>query len=182
MNNNIIAGLILSAIGILILINRKTKQNNLIYKKENLKLPYKEISLPVKKWSMPIKGKPYERFFNAATLTYSLPENLLARVAYQESHFRPDIITGKVRSRKGALGIMQIMPIWHPNVDPLDPKAAIQYAAQYISKLYKQFGSWSLALAAYNWGPGNLANKGFNNAPLETRNYVSSIINDLNLV
>lgn len=181
MNNNIIAGLILSAIGILILINRRSPQNRLSYKKEDLQLPFKESPLPVKKWNIPTKGKPYEKFFNAATIAYSLPKNLLARIAYQESHFRPDIITGKVRSRKGALGIMQIMPIWHPNVDPLNPEAAIQYAAQYISKLYRQFGSWSLALAAYNWGPGNLANKGFDNAPLETRNYVSNIINDLNI-
>ncbi len=51
-------------------------------------------------------------------MIYNLPKNLLARVAYQESHFRPSIINGTQKSSKGAVGIMQIIPKWHPNVDP----------------------------------------------------------------
>ncbi len=112
-------------------------------------------------------------------MVYNLPLNLLARVAYQESHFRPDIINGETKSEKGAVGIMQIMPRWHPNVDPSDPHDSIQYAGKYLRQLYNKLGTWDLALAAYNWGIGNLQNKGFDNAPLETRNYVSDILSDI---
>jgi soluble lytic murein transglycosylase-like protein len=112
---------------------------------------------------------------------WSIPRDLLARVAYQESHFRDDIINGTTSSAAGAQGIMQIVPKWHPDVNPLDPYAAITYAGRYLRSLYDQFGSWKLALAAYNWGPGNLA-KYVNQPgkwPAETLNYVTEITKDV---
>ena len=39
----------------------------------------------------------------------------------------------------------------------LDPVRATDAAARYLRDLYAQFGSWPLALAAYNWGENNLA-------------------------
>src|SRR5271167_4222346 len=47
---------------------------------------------------------------NAAEGMYNIPTDLLARIAYQESHFRNDIITGATASPAGALGLMQLMP------------------------------------------------------------------------
>ncbi len=133
-------------------------------------------------WRVPAAGREYEKLFNSASKKYGLPKNLLARVAYQESRFRPDIITGQLDSKAGAKGIMQIVPRWHPNVDPLNPNEAIPYAAGYLKRLYNKFGSWSDALAAYNWGEGNLGkwkNKGTPLMPQETKNYVSEIMKDI---
>jgi soluble lytic murein transglycosylase-like protein len=74
---------------------------------------------------------------------------------------------------------MQIVQRWHPNVDPLNVSDAIDYAGQYLAKLKKSTGSWQMALAAYNWGIGNLKNKGFENAPKETRDYVIEVAGDV---
>lgn len=139
------------------------------------------IVMKEKKWTIPTEGKPYAQHFADAESQHGLPFNLLARVAYQESRFRQDIITGEKISGAGAVGIMQIVPRWHPNVDPLNTVEAIFYAASYLSKLHTQFGSWDLALAAYNWGPGNLRKHGIDDAPLETRNYIAQIGRDVTL-
>lgn len=133
-------------------------------------------------WRIPAEGREYEKLLNTASKKYKLPKNLLARVAYQESRFRPDIISGQVSSSAGAQGIMQIVPRWHPNVDPLNPDEAIPYAAKYLRRLHDKFGSWSDALAAYNWGEGNLykwKKDSSINMPQETKNYVSEIMTDI---
>ena len=132
-------------------------------------------------YSLPAKGQKYAALFSEAERLYGLPKNLLARVAYQESHFRSDIISGALKSKSGAVGIMQIIPRWHPGVNPLDPIEAIPYAAKYLKELYNRFGSWNEALAAYNWGPGNLSRflAGEKRMPLETKNYVNQIMTDI---
>lgn len=140
------------------------------------------LTLSRKAWSIPASGLPYKTDLDNATNLWQLPPNLLARVAYQESRFRPDIITGKTVSSAGAQGIMQIVPKWHPDVDPLNSQAAIFYAAKYLHSLYNQFGTWERALAAYNWGPGNLKkfiNGSITTMPTETKNYVKEIAADV---
>jgi soluble lytic murein transglycosylase-like protein len=125
-----------------------------------------------------------EPLFASATRAYGLPRRLLEAVAYRESRFRPEIISGALPSSAGAIGVMQIVPKWHPSIGDAgarDPSKAIPYAAKYLRDLYGQFGSWPLALAAYNWGPGNLqkhlaAAKGPELWPAETRTYVAEII------
>lgn len=138
------------------------------------------------KWQMPERGMAYAADIAQAENTYDIPHNLLARVAYQESRFRPDIISGQTESSAGAQGIMQIVPKWHPGVNPLNPPEAIAYAGKYLKKLHMQFGQWDKALAAYNWGPGNLgkAIKTYGDnwlyaAPTETQNYVIQIVEDI---
>lgn len=137
-------------------------------------------------WSVPKQGQAYQAALTASEIKYGLPANLLARVAYQESRFRNDIITGETASSAGAQGIMQIVPKWHPNVNPLDPYDAIDYAGLYLKDLYTRFGSWPKALAAYNWGPTALrraindkGNDWISIAPTETQNYVSQITKDV---
>lgn len=111
-----------------------------------------------------------------------LPAMLLERLLYQESRYRDDIITGRVRSSAGALGIAQFMPATAAQlgIDPLDPAQAIPAAARYLRGLYRTFGNWTEALAAYNWGQGNVARKGLAQAPRETRLYYSQILADVN--
>lgn len=124
--------------------------------------------------------------FASAGAQYGLPAGLLEAVAYRESRFRADIISGATRSSAGAVGIMQIIPRWHPEVGEagaLDPKRAIPYAAKYLRQLRDQFGSWTLALAAYNWGPGNLSKARDDRSkwPAETRTYVDEITRNAGL-
>lgn len=130
-------------------------------------------------WTPPDSAEPYLYLLNRAERKHGIPHNLLTRVAYQESRFRDDIISGETTSSAGAVGIMQIVPRWHPDVNPLDVSAAIDYAGGYLASLKKQVGSWEMALAAYNWGIGNLQRQGWQNAPAETRQYVQQIAGDV---
>lgn len=162
--------------------NYETNETNEIHEKTPKIVPVPTPPINVDTytgWELPPEGEPYKRALDNASRIYNLPKNLLARVAYQESRFIPSIINGTQKSSKGAVGIMQIIPKWHPTVDPTNPNDAIGYAAGYLSKLYNQLGSWPQALAAYNWGIGNLRNKGIENAPLETRNYIDQILSDI---
>lgn len=137
-----------------------------------------------KVFTIPPAGQPYAETIRAAEQRNGLPESLLARVLYQESRFRPDVITGKVRSKAGATGIAQFMPKTAAalGVDPLNPTSAINGAARELRSLFDRFGDWTHAIAAYNWGQGNLARYGLDRAPAETKAYVSEIGSDVTLI
>jgi soluble lytic murein transglycosylase-like protein len=129
-------------------------------------------------WPYP-RGIEYKHVFEAAEYEYNIPFGLLARVGWQESRFRQDIITGVKVSSANAQGIMQIVPKWHPDVNPLDAVSSIRYAAKYLAQLRKIFGTWELALAAYNWGPANLMKHTARAMwPDETAKYASEILSD----
>lgn len=119
----------------------------------------------------------------AAETQFGIPTDLLARQAYEESSFLPNIINGQQASSAGALGLMQFEPATATalGVNPLDPQSAITGAASLMSQLYSQFGAWSLALAAYDAGPAAVIAAG-NNVPAfpETQNYVAQILADVN--
>lgn len=145
--------------------------------------------LASKKWTVPKGADPYLVEIRNAEATNGLPHDLLARLLYQESRYRPEIISGEVPSAAGAKGIAQIVPKWHPNVNPLDPVASIRYAGQFLATLKRQFGTWDKALAAYNTGAGNLQKAiarasgirtdWITEVANETRSYVSEILNDI---
>lgn len=130
-------------------------------------------------WKPPAK---YADTIAIAEQQNGIPPNLLARLLYQESRYREDVITGKTRSPVGALGIAQFMPATarEMGIDPLNPVQAINGAARYLARQYNMFGNWSEALAAYNWGAGNVKRQGLANAPQETRNYFVQILADVN--
>jgi len=112
-----------------------------------------------------------------AEVKHAIPDALLARLAWQESRFREDAFN----AGSGASGVMQIVPRWHPGVDPYDTPAAIDYAAGYLVQLRGTFGTWEMALKAYNWGQGNVQKwlRGEATEPLETQIYSSQILADL---
>jgi len=139
-----------------------------------------------KTWTIPVKGILYTPYFREAEYQYALPTRLLARVAFQESNFEP----GAYNEKSGARGMMQIIPKWHPgvNVTDLDPRDDIFYAAKYLRENFNRFGSWSKALAAYNWGPGNLQKNitkyglaWIDHLPAETTKYVANVTRDVNI-
>lgn len=139
------------------------------------------LMLAASGWVPPKEAQPYLPHIYAAERAHGLPHNLLARVLYQESRYRADIIDGRTASPAGALGIAQFMPAtaaeW--GIDPLDPVASIYGAARYLRWLYNRHGSWHEALAAYNWGTGNVARRGLQEAPPETVAYVRDITRDV---
>jgi len=119
---------------------------------------------------------------NQAEAANGIPTDLLARQAFQESSFNPSTIYGGPNSA-GAVGLMQFEPATAAqygvtNLD--DPSQEIPAAATYMAALYKQFGSWALALAAYDAGPGNVTKYGGIPPFTETQNYVSQILSDVN--
>lgn len=136
-----------------------------------------------KAFQLPPTAAPYAEKIAQVENAQGLPPGLLGRLLHQESRFRPDIISGRVKSPVGAMGIAQFMPATAKDVgvDPLDAFASIDAAGRYLKKLYTLTGSWADALASYNWGVGNVLRKGLSAAPAETRQYVAEISADVNL-
>jgi soluble lytic murein transglycosylase-like protein len=85
---------------------------------------------------------------------------LLTSVMEQESHFRAG-----ARSRRGAVGLMQVKPAtakevaelnnvaWPTGASLHDPHLNVHLGAAYLATLQKKYSSWDLALTAYNRGP-----------------------------
>lgn len=102
--------------------------------------------------------KKYAPLIAQTEAANGIPAGLLHRQLYEESHYRADIISGATPSSVGALGIAQFMPDTARSlgIDPTDPLQAIPAAGRYMKSLYNDTRSWSMALAAYNWGIGNV--------------------------
>lgn len=136
-------------------------------------------------WKNVGEGPTWVPVLNQVESQYGLPADLLARVAYQESSFREGVIRGTTASSAGALGIMQLEPAYFSSVRSAVPftdsdvNAQINQAAQNLKSLYNEFGDWSLALAAYNAGAGNVKKYGGIPPFTETENYVADIIADV---
>lgn len=124
----------------------------------------------------------YAATIAATEQRYNIPQSMLARLLYQECRWRDDIISGRLRSPAGAIGIAQFMPATarELGIDPLNVAQAIDGAGRYLASLFAKFGTWSQALAAYNWGQGNVARRGLGAAPAETQAYYRDILGDVN--
>ncbi len=121
-----------------------------------------------------------------------VPQDLIY-LAVAESGFQLQVVNAK----SGAGGMWQFMPFqgaygltrngWFD--ERFDPEKSSVAYAKYMKALYNQFGDWYLAMAAYNWGPGNVQRAvmrtGYadfwelyrrNALPTATKNYVPGII------
>ena len=134
----------------------------------------------------------YRAMISKTLAQYGVPQDLIYQ-AVAESGFQPQALN---RS-SGAGGMWQFMPFagayglerngyFDERFDP--EKSTIAYA-KYMKYLYEQFGDWYLAMAAYDWGAGNVqravARTGYadfwqlykhNALPGETKNYVPGIL------
>ncbi len=113
---------------------------------------------------------------NRAALMYHLDPALLHAVIATESGY----VTNAV-SRKGAMGLMQLMPDTarrYGVTDPFNPAQNIQAGTQHLNSLLKRFGNnLHLALAAYNSGESNVVKYGTRVPPFpETRAYVPKVM------
>jgi|SRR5262245_1298317 len=100
-----------------------------------------------------IRAEAYEADLIDASVKHGIDSRLLWAIAYLETRFNHKLV-----SRKGARGLMQLMPSTAARfgvTDPHNPKKAIDAAARYARYLMKRFnGRLDLILAAYNAGEG----------------------------
>lgn len=118
------------------------------------------------------------------------PPSLVKAVMQVESGGKQEAV-----SSKGARGLMQLMPATARDlgVDASNPKENVEGGSRYLAQQLEEFGSKELALAAYNWGPGNVKRamakvraegkrptwdniKQYVKVPKETREYVNKVL------
>lgn len=182
MNRNIKIALFLTGAGALLYLLSRTNTAT-----QAIQSIGDTVTASLSGWQNVQQGPQWVPYINGVEATYNIPTNLLARIAYQESSFLPDVITGARVSSAGALGIMQLMPQYFSTVQvPLpfsvaDTQAQIAQAAQLLSSLYSHFGDWSLAIAGYNDGQGNIDSylAGSHSLPQQTTDYVSEVLADV---
>ena len=154
-----------------ILDNRASKQyaNSVRLKPQSIVIPGVEGDVPSYRGKYRGEYMPVAR---AAARKYGVPEDLFLRLIQQESAWNP-----KAKSHKGAFGLAQLMPgtARYLGVNPRDPKQNLEGGAKYLKEQFDTFGSWRLALAAYNAGPGAVQKYGGVPPFKETRNYVKVI-------
>ena len=115
----------------------------------------------------------YLEVAKAAARKHGVPEDLFLRLVQQESGWNPGAV-----SVKGATGLAQLMPDTASllGVDINDPADNLDGGARYLRMMYDKFGSWRLALAAYNAGPGAVEQHDGIPPYAETENYVKAIL------
>lgn len=141
------------------------------------------------------KSEYFFPIFENALQKYNVPLEL-KYLPVIESALNP-----RAKSRVGATGLWQFMFNTAKDLDlkvnsyvdeRMDPIKSSEAAAKYLSELYARFNDWNLAIAAYNYGPGNIRRaikaSGYSNfwnlrgyLPKETANYVPSFIATLYL-
>ncbi len=120
-------------------------------------------------------GRQYDRIIQDASQRYGVDFSLLKAIIRAESSFNPVAV-----SRKGARGLMQIMPENFNSLeirDPFDPRQNIMGGARYFRTLLDRYqGKVALTLAAYNAGP--TAVDRYQRIPpfVETQDYVEKVL------
>jgi soluble lytic murein transglycosylase-like protein len=115
---------------------------------------------------------PLLNLARSAAQRNNIPEDLFLRLVQQESGWNANAV-----SVKGALGLAQLMPATARSlgVDPNDVSQNLEGGARYLRTQYETFGTWQLALAAYNAGPSAVQQYGGIPPYRETQNYVRVI-------
>jgi hypothetical protein len=123
----------------------------------------------------------FDKVFQDAGDAYGVDPYILKSIAFAESRFRPEIISGKVRSPAGAIGLMQFMPdtAKEYGIDPTNPVEAIFGAAAYMRESLDKFGGdYGKAVASYNAGRNRKSFEAEDwdlRLPAETQKYVQTV-------
>jgi hypothetical protein len=124
---------------------------------------------------MALTSSDIEQLIRNQATAQGLDPNFAVAVAKTESSLNPNAI-----SPKGAIGLFQLMPTTAEGlgVDPTDPTQNIQGGVTLLSQLLTKYnGDTSLALAAYNAGPGAVSKYGGVPPFAETQSYISKVMN-----
>mgnify|MGYP002634058357 CR=1 FL=1 len=151
-------------LGVVHFTNVPTSPNYKLYIKEKRKKPLPGVSI-----------KKYDGMIRKAQKKYGVEFFLIKAVIKVESDFNPEAV-----SKKGAKGLMQIMPVNFKSLavkDPFNPSQNIMGGALYLQRLLKRYkNKLPLVLAAYNAGPEAVDK--YNKIPPyeETQNYVKKVM------
>jgi len=129
-----------------------------------------DVPLPLLSASTP---EGVDEIIAAASQRYGVDANLIKAVISAESNFNPHAV-----SHAGAQGLMQLMPGTARSLgvsDSFDPQQNVMGGTRFLRDLLKRYdGNVDSALAAYNWGPGNVDRRP-DQLPRETRNYLARV-------
>jgi soluble lytic murein transglycosylase-like protein len=126
-----------------------------------------------------VRGKSFspqdiDAAIDQAASRHNVDPNLVRAVIKVESNFNPNAV-----SRKGAVGLMQLMPQTARQLNvtnPFDPQQNVDAGVRHLKQLMENYGGdVKLTLAAYNAGQGAVARSGGVPHFTETRNYVKRI-------
>ena len=126
-----------------------------------------------------VRGKPFtqqeiDAAIDEAAVRHNVDPSLVRALIKVESNFNPNAV-----SRKGAMGLMQLMPQTARQLNvtnPFDPGQNVDAGVRHLKQLMESFGGdVKLSLAAYNAGAGAVSRSGGVPRFAETRNYVRRI-------
>jgi len=117
----------------------------------------------------------YNQLIRSASFKYGIESSLIKALITVESNWDSSAV-----SKKGAIGLMQIMPATANDmqiINPYDPGQNIEAGTRYLRFMLDRFkGNLNLALAAYNAGPATVEKSGGVPAIAETRNYIKKVL------
>jgi Transglycosylase SLT domain len=123
----------------------------------------------------PLFGSPYDAIIEREAKTFDVDASLVSALIRAESNYEPRAV-----SRKGARGLMQLMPATAKRLSvrrPFDPESNVKGGVKYLRELVDRFGHRpDLVLAAYNAGEGAVEAYGGVPPYRETIAYVGRIL------
>lgn len=136
--------------------------------------PQRRIKSAVRAGPSGFRRAAYLPHVYAAEARFALPTGLLDALLWTESRYNPFAV-----SKAGAVGLGQLMPGTAADlgvVNRFDPMTNLAGAARYLRQMLDRFGNVTLALAAYNAGPGAVAQAGGVPRNGETPGYVRDVL------
>ncbi len=121
----------------------------------------------------------YDQIIQIKSLKYDIEPSIIKALISAESDWDVNAV-----SRKGAMGLMQLMPSTADDMqikNPFDPEQNIEAGTKYLRLLLNRFsGDLELAVAAYNAGPSTVEKSGGIPSFPETRKFVKNVISNHN--
>lgn len=130
-----------------------------------------------------ILGQPMLNTLHYVGIREGLPPYLLENLIYEESRGKAKSVGPICKDDSRSLGLCQLnsryliylaVKYYSLKFDVFNPIQNATVAARYLHDLYRYFGSWDIALNAYNFGPTNIINNVL--LPIETIRYTEHIL------